>query len=330
MLKFTLLLFFMQTLNSCAGHTVKRTSSKTELRPAWLYEAEKGCNKNEMCAVGEAVGSLGADVSARKNLTKIFETKITSSLIQNTKSFSVVKDQVVTGEVNESVREKVEEQTDQVLRGVIIREIYEGEDAFYALAVLNKVQAAKGIALEVEAIDIEMLAYHRDGRRSYLNKALKRHYVRSKLAQRHYFLIDKKLLSPVSLGEILDKKKRKRNLGTTIFVRFKEVGNISKINHLIITHLLENDFKVVTISDQKASYSLKGNLKKEKLHMKVIGFEKFKFSLQLESQNKLAQKIGALEYSTTHVGRNVEHAYENAIPEIKKFLEENLDELNID
>lgn len=323
----TILLFW---LSSCGSSPTSKRVVKTGERPEWLFEAAKGCKVSELCAVGEAPGSLGADVAARKNLAKIFETKIRSSLNVNTTATSTIKDQVVSGFVNEDVQQKINEQTEQVLKGVQIREIYESEDSYFALAVLDKKQASQRIAGEIEAVDMEMSAYLTDGRRSSLNKSLKRFYIRSSLNERHHFLSGRRISSPVALRTILAKKRKKRELGTTIRVKFAEVGGISEVNHLIISHLLENDFKVVTGRNRKPHYSLIGSLKKEEQHMKVKGFKRFKFFLQLKSQNKQNEKIGALQFNTVQTGRTLQHAYESAMPEIRNYLDEKLDELNID
>lgn len=326
---FNIVLFISFSSCGTSSKSSRKLVQKGE-RPEWLNEAAKGCNLNELCAVGEAPGSLGADVAARNNLAKIFETKVRSNLNIGTSSSSTVKSGVVSGVVNEEVSQRIQEQTDQVLKGVEIRVVYEDDESFYALAVLNKKVAARRIAAEIEAVDTEMSAYLNDGRRSSLNKALKRYYIRNNLNERHQFLADRRIASPVSLRTILKKKKQKRDLGTTVKVKFHEVGGISEVNHLIISHLLENDFKVVTGENRKSSFTIKGSLKKEEQHMNVKGFKRFKFFLQLKSENTNSEKIGALEFSSVQTGRNVQHAYENAMPEIKKYLDEKLGELNID
>tara|TARA_Y100000590_G_scaffold446052_1_gene579082 strand:+ start:76819 stop:77811 length:993 start_codon:yes stop_codon:yes gene_type:complete len=319
------------SISSCGSQSKKKkVALKPGERPEWIFEPGKACKSYELCAVGEAAGSLGADVAARKNLAKIFETKVSSELNINTTSSSTVKEEVVTGRVDEDVQEKIREQTDQVLRGVQINEIFEGKDSFFALAVLNKKQAAKRIASEIEAVDTEMRAYLNDGRRSSLNKALKKYYLRNNLNERHQFLSGRRISSPVSLRTILNKKRKKRELGTTVKVKFSEVGGISEVNHLIISHLLENDFKVVTGDNRNSKFSILGSLKKEQQHMNVKGFKRYKFFLQLKSQNKNGEKIGALDFDTVQTGRNLQHAYENAMPEIRQFLDDKLGELNID
>lgn len=323
-------IFTSLLLSSCGSTPTKRGESKPGERPNWLFEPAKGCEVHELCAVGEAPGSLGADVAARKNLAKIFETKVKSNLNVKTTSSSETKEGVVTGSANQDVAEKIEEQTEQVLKGVEIRQIYEDSESFFALAVLDKRVAAKRLSSEIEAVDTEMMAYLNDGRRSSLNKALKKYYIRNGLNERHQFLSGRRIGSPVSLRSILAKKKLKRDLGTTVRVLFEEVGGISEVNHLIISHLLENDFKVVTETNKRSEFAILGSLKKERQHMNVRGFERYKFFLQLKSQNGDGVKIGALEFNTIQTGRNLQHAYENAMPDIRHFLDDKLGELNID
>ncbi len=328
---FVFSLAFLFSVSSCGTQSKKKkTSYKPGERPTWLFEPGKACKSYELCAVGEAPGSLGADVAARKNLAKVFETKVTSELNVKTTSSSTIKEEVVTGRVDEDVQEKIREQTEQVLRGVQINEVFEGKESYFALAVLDKRQASKRIASEIEAVDTEMRAYVNDGRRSSLNKALKKYYIRNNLNERHQFLSGRRIASPVSLTSILNKKRKKRELGTTVKVKFDEVGGISEVNHLIISHLLENDFKVVTGDDRRSKFTILGSLKKEEQHMNVKGFKRYKFFLQLKSQNNDGEKIGALDFDTVQTGRSLQHAYENAMPEIRSFLDDKLGELNID
>ena len=68
----------------------------------------------------------------------------------------------------------------------------------------------------------------------------------------------------------------------------------------------------------------------EKLFLQVKGWEKFRFVFSLYSQNKKAQKIGSINFAVTKTGRNKKQALEKAIPEIKKYLKENIVDLNLE
>lgn len=325
------LLFILLTLTSCGSFKkAKRVIVRSGERPSWLFEPAKGCQKFELCSVGEAPGRLGAEIAARKNLAKIFETKIKSTLNVQTTSRSETVDQVVTGKINEDVVEKIEEETKEVLKGVVVKELFETNDSFFALVALDKLKASKGIATEMEAVDTEMVALINDGRRSSLNKGLKQYRIREALNLRHQFLSERRLASPISLATILKKKKAKRDLGTIIKVEFNEVGRISQVSNIITRHLLDYDFKVVGKRKKEAQYKITGSLKEEEQHMKVKGFKRFKFFLHLKSLNSNNEKIGAIDFETNQTGRNLTQAYETALPEIKNFLKEKLVELNID
>ncbi|MFT6070029.1 MAG: hypothetical protein ACJAT2_002458 [Bacteriovoracaceae bacterium] len=325
------LLFLILGLSSCGNLKKQRkVIVRSGERPAWLFEAGKACQRFELCAVGEAPGRLGAEIAARNNLAKIFETKIKSTLNIQTTSKSETIDQVVTGKINEDVNEKIELETKEVLKGVQIKEFFETKDSFFALAALDKPRAAKGIASEIETVDTEMVALINDGRRSSLNKGLRLYKVREALNLRHQFLSDRRLSSPVSLSTILKKKKAKRDLGTIIKVDFKEVGRISQVKNIITRHLLDYDFKVVKSKAKSSQYQITGSLKEEEQHMKVSGFKRYKFFLHLKSLNANNEKIGAIDFETNQSGRNLNQAYENALPEIKDFLEKKIVELNID
>lgn len=325
------LLFLILALSSCGSFKKqKKIIVRSGERPAWLFEAGKACQNFELCAVGEAPGRLGAEIAARNNLAKIFETKIKSTLNIKTTSQSETVDQVVSGKINEDVIEKIQAETNEVLKGVEIKEFFETKDSFFALAALDKPRASKGLATEMESVDADMVALINDGRRSSLNKGLKKYRIREALNLRHQFLSNRTINSPISLSTILKKKRAKRDLGTIIKVKFNEVGKISQIKSLVTRHLLDYDFKVVTRGGSSSQYQVTGSLKKEEQHMKVSGFKRFKFFLEIKSLNSKNEKIGGIDFETTQTGRNLSQAYETALPEIKNFLKDKLIELNID
>lgn len=321
-------------LTSCSGlktrEEVKKENPNSGKRPVWVNNKDEFCKANQLCAVGEGAGPMAADANARKEMSKIFETKVKSSSTFITTGESTLKDDVVSGESKDDYYQRLEETSEQLLKGVEIVQKYEGDDAIFSLAVLNKSRAAKLLKSEMQELDKEIRAYYKDGRRHSLFKALKLFKIRNNLNARYEFLSGRRFGEGISRSRILAKKKEKRMLGTTIFVDVKELGKVSEVEHLIIRQLLDNDFRVVTKSNKKFDFKVTGQLSKEKKHFNVDGFEKYQFMLQLKSVNGSGQKIGAVDFTHKQTGRSLVHAYESAKPEIRKYLRENLNELNID
>ena len=230
----------------------------------------------------------------------------------------------------EDFSKQVEEVTNEVLKGVEIAEKYTSDDAHFALAKLNKKKAASNLKEEMIQLDEMVKIHYDDGSRSSLSKALKLALVRRNLHWKYYFLTGREISPAIRMGRIILKKKEKKKLGTVVLVQVREIGEVEEFKHIIISQLLEQDFRVVTSRRRSYDYVVEANLAKVAEHLKVKGWEKYKFILQFKSLNKVGEKIGALEFVTTQSGRSLAHAFENAVPELRSFVSEKLDELNID
>jgi hypothetical protein len=80
----------------------------------------------------------------------------------------------------------------------------------------------------------------------------------------------------------------------------------------------------------KHDFIVRGDLRQEKLHLNVPGFERYKFSMELKSSNKTGEKLGALEFQASENGRSRDQAYAQALAALREYIENNVDELNID
>ena len=158
-------------------------------KPAWISDLSTYCKSSELCTVGESVGMMQAEASARKEMSKIFMTQIKSknTLTASGKQVSA-GDQPISGSFEEEMYGEIEEKTEGALRGVIIRDTYETSDSFYALAVLKKAEGAQFLKSEMEELDKNIVEFYKDGRRSALNKALKIMQVREGLNINYEFL----------------------------------------------------------------------------------------------------------------------------------------------
>ncbi|MBT3586177.1 MAG: LPP20 family lipoprotein [Halobacteriovoraceae bacterium] len=331
-----LLFLLILVLASCGGISKNRNSAKNlkkdaKGRPIWISEPYEFCDKHQFCAVGEGTGSMVAESSARKNLAKVFETKIEAKFkVVSTMEGQQDEDGIMQGTLNEDVKNEINEKASQVLKGVEILNKFEDSDAIYALAVLDRNVAAKSLRAEMDDMDQQIVGYYKDDKRSSLYRATKLFRVRQNLNLRHEFLAGNSYPNKISFAKILARKRAKAKLGITIFVDFKELGRISEIRHLIIRQLLDNDFKVVTNKNKKHQYVVKGKLAKEKQYFNVKGFKRYKFMLQLKSLSLKGAKIGAVDFTVSHSGRKLSQAYSNAMAEIQVYIKEHLNELNID
>lgn len=299
-------------------------------QPKWVNNPVEFCSSNQLCAVGEATGRMGAEGEARKALSSIFRTKVKGSTDATTTSTSTIKEDVVSGSTEEEVISKVRTMTEEVLEGVEIAEFYEDSESVYALAILNKPTAAKRIKSKINDVDEDIKNLYDDGRRGSLNKALKMFSVRQNLNERYEFLSSSRYRGPVSKNMILNKKKAKAKLGTTILLKIDEISTTGEMKQVVVDSLLASDYKVVTAATLKHDFVLNTKLSAEKEYFNVKGFEKYKFLLAFEAQKKSGKKHGSIETAVTETGRDFTQAYEKALPKIRKFVSDRFDDLNID
>jgi hypothetical protein len=299
-------------------------------QPKWVNNPDEYCPTNELCAVGEATGRMGAEAEARKSLSSIFQTKIKASTKVTSESSSSIAVDVVEGSATEEVTSTVKAMTEQVLEGVEITQFYEDSESVYALAVLNKPEAAKRLKSKINDVDEDIRNFYKDGRRGNLNKALKQFAVRQNLNERYEFLSSRRFNAPISKAMILKKKREKAALGTTILLKVEEVGSAGELQQIAVDNLLASDYKVVMKETLKHDYVLDTKLKAEKEYFNVKGFEKYKFILAFEAQTKNGKKHGSLETAVVQTGRDFAQAYNKAIPLIRKYIADKFDDLNID
>ncbi|OFZ23274.1 MAG: hypothetical protein A2202_02825 [Bdellovibrionales bacterium RIFOXYA1_FULL_36_14] len=299
-------------------------------KPAWISDLSTYCKSSELCTVGEAVGMMQAESSARKEMSKIFMTQIKSknTLTSSGKQVSV-GDQPISGSFEEDMYGEIEEKTEGALRGVIIKDTYETSDSFYALAILKKSEGAQFLKSEMEELDKNIVEFYKDGRRNSLNKALKIMQVRDGLNINYEFLQGNKYPSKVTYQQVMEKKNKKRSQNVVVFLKVSEPSEKGEIRDIIIAKLLEDDFKVVT-ENKNHKYKIEVEVKKNKEYLKVEGFEKYKFMLRINSFNQSEEKLGSLEFDKASVGRDYSHAYSNVLPDIMDFIIDKIGELNID
>ncbi|WP_372655456.1 LPP20 family lipoprotein [Halobacteriovorax sp.] len=296
-------------------------------QPIWISSPYEFCPPTEICAVGEATGALAAEAAARDSLAKVFSVNVKSSQSVITTSKSTTEEDVVKGSVSEETYSEIVEFTDEVLEGSYIKERYESDESHFALIALNKTKTSGIFEDRMKGIDTEVKALVKDGRRSSLNKSIKKLKLRASIHDKYRILKGSKYLSSVSMAEILRLKKIKRELGTKVSLNVREISNTKEVMKSIKFNLVENDF---IVTRDNADFKIEVSLKQEPQYIKVKGFVKYKFILNIRSLNKDENEIGSLKYEIIQTGRSQEQSYENALPGINNFIYEKFNELNID
>ncbi len=285
-------------------------------KPKWINEPDKVCKSSEICVIGEGAGFQTASANARNEMAKVFKTKVVSTFRVTTstdnKSF------------NENVLDDIQETTDQVLEGVEVVKRHETTDTIYVFASLDKNKASKRIRNAINDIDEKMEVYYEDKKRSSVFKLKRLFNQRETHNLRYEFLKGNRVPEKISFKQIVEKQKA-MSQGVLVSVDIKE-RRPRFVQPLLVKSLGEVGFRVVPSG---GTHSISGEYVSEKQHLKVDGFEKYKFVLNLYANNKDGHKTGALTFDVQTTGRDFSQAYNKALDLVKNHITENIDELNI-
>lgn len=286
--------------------------------PEWVNKLDtdkKLCKKdNEICAVGIGESESLAKSNARAEILKYFKTQISSKF---TSELSLVGK-----EVSESSSERIEEITEGAISGIDIRKTDEDETNYYALAVLNKKNAAKTLRNEITKLDemIKTLSASGDGKDIF---EMEEKYIERESIYERYLLISKtKLPAPISFKEMFAKKKQITK-NVLVKVTIEEEGK-KLVSGLVKKELSALGYKSVA---NNQSHDLLGKFYPEKMYMNVDGFEKYNFILEITAQNKKGEK-NTIKESFQTVGRDYDQAYSKAIESVSDYLNKNLKKIN--
>ena len=298
-------------------------------RPAWINNPGEGCTPLELCGVGEGSGLMSAEAAARRALALIFKAQIKSEST-STKSVSQTGgDELLSSDITEETQFFVTEITDKVIEGSVVKKRFEKEGRVFVLVALKKRKAAARLKSEMDLMDQKMKSLLKEGKRSSLHRILKMYDIRETLNRDYEFLTNFKNPAVISLAEVQRKRLKYVDRKTTLKVQIFGDDTLKSVESTLVQALLDSGFRIVPEANS-SSFAIKGEFKSDRLFLNLKGFEKHQFHLTLYTQNKLGSKIGALNYSTVKLARSGKQAMEKAMLEMKSFIKENLDELNID
>jgi hypothetical protein len=108
-----------------------------------------------------------------------------------------------------------------------------------------------------------------------------------------------------------------------------EIESQDELKKIIEASLSQMGYKVVLKKSEAATHLLTGELTQEKQHLKVTGFEKYKYSLKLEAARVGASLKKVIKHDLEVTGRDLSQADSAAMVQMKDFLDNNLAYLNI-
>ena len=296
-------------------------SSSSKEVPEWIYSPYEACDESgELCASGEAKTMAASDAQARANLASIFEVKVTSTLNANQSSRSNFPWQA---QVNEEVNTALEQSVNEVLENVQIKKHFKKDGLTYALASLNKNEAAGLIGDRMKKLDTELETYWARRSRTNLRKIMRIHLEREKLNERYDTVAGGKRASKVSYEEIMRWKDSRPAL-VPLSLRIGQAPDwmTEKLKEL----LTESGFRLVKGESERV---LSMNVDSIKEFLNVEGFEKYTFTLNLTSTEK-GEKKKVISTSETVTGRTQADALLKVRPFFTTYIEEHLSDLHLD
>lgn len=315
---------------------------KADDRPAWLTDPQSACSSNELCAVGEGTGHLGAQIRARQVLAENFEVSLSAQTIITQSASHENNNQVMTGQSAEEIQTRLEQTTDVIVSGAIIRETYFSKESVFALAVLDKGHSSKILREKMKAIDDLNKSLWNTRSRSDLYKILQGLAEREKLEQYYHFLTGVSFPSPVARSQVYREREKLRKQSVTIYLATELISSessetelLKSLKHEVIRELLAQDYKIITEEKpelmENAQYKLVLSLTENQLYLNVKGFERLSFELIGTSYLMGSQtQRGQLKLKTEQTARNKTQAGERALLPLLKDLRKQISELKLD
>lgn len=296
-------------------------SSSSKEAPEWIYSPYEACDEGgELCATGEAKNMLGADAQARANLASIFEVQVKSTLNAHQSSKASYPWQ---SQVNEEVQTALEESVNEILENVQVKKHFKKDGLTYALASLDKGQAAELISGRMKKLDTELETLWQRRSRTNLRKIMRLHLEREKLNERYATVSGGKRAAKPTYEEIMRwKDSRPDMIPLSLKVGQAPDWMTEKIKELVS----ESGFRIVK---GESSRVLSVNVDSIKEFLNVDGFEKYTFTLNMTSTEN-GEKKKVISTSETVTGRTQADALLKVKPFFKTYIEEHLSDLHLD
>ncbi|HXH32164.1 MAG TPA: LPP20 family lipoprotein [Bacteriovoracaceae bacterium] len=309
-------------LCSCASHTGQtEISEKSGVIPEWVYSPYETCKESiELCATGEAKGYTNSDAEAKNNLASIFEVKVKSdlSIKSNTKSSLPWQ-----AKVNQEVEQSIGQSVDQVLETVQIKNRFKQAGLSYSLASLDRVKASELLGERISKLDKELEGLWHNRQRTNLRKLFRKFLERERLNERYSIVEGTGRVSKLTYQDIIAWRLSRPAL-EPVHLKVGQAPDwlVEKLKEL----LTEAGFKIVRGETAK-NLSLKVESIKE--YMNVDGFEKYTFTLHLQSSLG-EEKYKVISVSQTVPGRTQTDALLKVKEYFNDYLEEHLSDLHLD
>jgi hypothetical protein len=290
--------------------------------PSWISEIGP-CENGYICVVGTGQSSKDAKSDGRAEFAKFFETKV--KIESNTSSKSInLKNSIMDAKYEEWSSKLINEEADEVLSGIEVKNEFAGTDQYFVLMSLSKNSVAKKFKDKFLDLDNQNMALIKRGNRFVLPKIAFNLSKMARFKDRYMSVSESELKAQFSEKMYIHKISDLKTLQIAIEKSSEDVPG--KILHLLasicsplkinISHKIKNPDQWINIQ-----------FKSDEDYLKVEGFKKLNIILALELKNLKNEVVGKLNISSNTVARNKNQAIEKVLPDLENQLIENLGSL---
>jgi hypothetical protein len=306
-------------LIGCSSSKTTNSVITPEIEPSWLYSPQDGCSENELCASGEGSVFAESDANSKKSLASIFETKINAEFNFTKHSFSNAE----LVEMREYINTEINEQVQGILKGVSIKERFKKDGLSFSLAFLNKKTVSQILKAELGRMDNKLMHFYNMRNRLFLKKMNVLFNQRNVLNEKLIIVETKGRSIPITFSHI-NAIKYKSIGGEKITIRV--LNSMPKyILKKIEEQLSDIGYKIVT---KKNDYFLNLSYKRVEEYLKVKGFKKYTFTINVETKNNIGKKLGSFSVIDVVNGRNEKDAFLKAKEKLLEQFESKFEKLN--
>jgi hypothetical protein len=277
--------------------------------PKWVQDVAGDCKDGNICAVGSGKSLNTAKADARNNIQKVFETKISSSFSTDIKNKN--------DNINEYYSDSLQENSEGILKGIVISKTFKDGEGFYVLASLDKENMAKEVKIDIENSDKQMKVLLNDNK-TYLIKKLEYVYNNRNLLNKKYLFLTGKSIPEVVKYKDINKYKQKARENSKSY--FLAIDNL-EIKNLIENLLNDNGIKIAK-AKENAQRVISGKITTKKEFLDVDDFEKYSISLTLNVLNDNII-ISSLNRKIVETGMSFEQIYEKLMVQLSDFITDN-------
>ncbi|MCT4641842.1 MAG: LPP20 family lipoprotein [Bacteriovoracaceae bacterium] len=289
--------------------------------PKWVYSLSEVCEEQKyLCASAEGESFTQSDLNAKKSLASILEVEVNSNY--QLKRFGLTS--LESKGLEEKIDYKINETISVSLNGARIQDRFKKENSFFSYILIKKSDVKKILYPKIKSIDSKLMSLYRQNKKVYVNKLLALLKEREALLSQYVVVTSKTIPAPLSYDQIYRLKNKDLN---------KSMLKVIKLDNLplglagqIEQELTDLGFQIVKHAAAK-KVRIKFNSKSE--YLKVKGFEKFTFVLEIQAYDLESKKIGHINIKKVGVGRSKKDAYLKVSNQILKDFRDNIGSLNI-